>query len=127
MLSAQVYDVIDATSAAVRASGVASADEVRHCAPLVQFSAETRAACATLKQFLFRNLYRHPQVVQTTHQAQDVVRDLFAAYVRDPAEMQADFAARSDRERAVADYIAGMTDRFAVREHERLTGQRILP
>jgi dGTPase len=127
MLSAQVYDVIDATSAALRASGVATADEVRHCAPLVQFSAGTRAACATLKQFLFRNLYRHPQVVQTTHQAQDVVRDLFAAYVRDPAEMQADFAARSDRERAVADYIAGMTDRFAVREHERLTGQRILP
>jgi dGTPase len=46
--------------------------------------------------------------------------------VRDPAEMQADFAARADRERAVADYIAGMTDRFAMREHERLTGQRVL-
>jgi dGTPase len=126
MLSAQVYDVIDATRAALAASGVSTADEARRSMPLVQFSAGMRASCATLKQFLFRNLYRHPQVVQTTHQAQEVLRDLFAAYVSQPAEMQAGFTTRPDRERAVADYIAGMTDRFAVREHERLTGRRVL-
>ena len=127
MLSAQVYDVIDETHSALRESGVATADEARRSRPLVQFSAAMRASCVTLKQFLFANLYRHAQVVDTTKQAQQVVRDLFAAYVADPAQMQAGFTTRPDRERAVADYIAGMTDRFAVREHERLTGRRALP
>ncbi len=50
--------------------------------------------------------------------------ELFAAYFAKPAEMADSFADRADRERAVADYIAGMTDRFAMREHERLTGRR---
>jgi dGTPase len=128
MLSAQVYDVIDATRLALQSSGVVEgdADAARRSVPLVQFSAEMRSSCAKLKQFLFHDLYRHPQVVQTTLQAQQVVRDLFAAYVADPAQMQVGYATRPDRERAVADYIAGMTDRFAVREHERLTGRRVL-
>ena len=54
-----------------------------------------------------------------------VVRDLFDAYVARPQEMRADFAQRSDRHRAVADYVAGMTDRFATREHRRLTGRDV--
>jgi hypothetical protein len=62
--------------------------------------------------FLFANLYRHPQVTDTTSQAQQVVRELFAAYLDRPAELRPSFAQRPDRERAVADYIAGMTDRF---------------
>jgi len=127
MLSAQVYDVIDATSAALQAAGVADADSARRAPPLVRFSEGMRASSGTLKQFLLRNLYRHPQVVETTQQAKQVVRELYAAYVADPGQMQAGFATRADRERAVADYIAGMTDRFAVREHERLTGRRLLP
>jgi dGTPase len=65
-------------------------------------------------------------VVAMTGQARQVVRELFAAYLAQPAQMPADFAARAHRPRAVADYIAGMTDRFAAREHERLTGQRLL-
>jgi dGTPase len=52
-----------------------------------------------------------------------VVRELFLAYVEQPAEMPAEHAERPQRERAVADYIAGMTDRFALREHQRLTGR----
>jgi dGTPase len=55
-----------------------------------------------------------------------VVRELHAAYLAQPGEMPADFAAREDRHRSVADYIAGMTDRYALREHERLTGRRLL-
>jgi dGTPase len=55
-----------------------------------------------------------------------VVRELFAAYVAQPAEMPTDFAASADLHRSVADYIAGMTDRFALREHERLTGRKLL-
>ncbi len=61
-----------------------------------------------------------------TANAKQVVRELVAAYLADPGQMQADFAARPDTPRAVADYIAGMTDRFAGREHERLTGARLL-
>lgn len=127
MLSAQVYDVIDATRAALDVRAPADAEAVRHCGALVLFSAPMRAQSTALKQFLLRNLYRHPQVMQTTEQAQQVVRELFAAYRQTPAEMPDSFAERAHRERAVADYIAGMTDRFAMREHERLTGRRWLP
>ena len=126
MLSAQIYDVIDATGAALAAAAPRSADDARRTGRLVQFSAEMRAQSSALKRFLFTNLYRHPQVVDTTAQARQVVRELFAAYLDRPAELRPSFAERPDRERAVADYIAGMTDRFALREHERLTGQRLL-
>ena len=132
MLSAQVYDVIDATRLALREHAPASADDVRRCPPLVLFSDGMRERSKALKQFLFRHLYRHPQVMETTGLAQEIVRDLFAAYVAAPQEMKAAFAQQAlagdaaVRARAVADFIAGMTDRFAAREHERLTGRRLL-
>ena len=126
MLSAQVYDVIDTTGAAIAAAVPPDADAARRAGPLVAFSAAMRAESNELKRFLFANLYRHPQVTDTTSQAQQVVRELFAAYLDRPAELRPSFAGRPDRERAVADYIAGMTDRFALREHERLTGRRLL-
>ncbi|MEH3087358.1 MAG: deoxyguanosinetriphosphate triphosphohydrolase [Xylophilus ampelinus] len=148
MLSAQVYDVIDATRAALAAAGCDSPEAVRAAPPLLRFSDAMRSESTALKRFLFKNLYRHPQVMETTGRARTVVRELFAAYRDAPAEMQADFAARAalaadgasaaavfpanaagrgrSPERTVADYIAGMTDRFAVREHERLTGRRLL-
>ncbi|MEB0110135.1 dGTPase [Variovorax sp. GrIS 2.14] len=124
MLSAQVYDVIDATKAALAAATPADADAVRRASPLVRFSEPMRAQSIQLKRFLFANLYRHAQVTATSERAQAVVRGLFAAYLDRADDMPESFAARTDRHRAVADYIAGMTDRFAMREHERLTGQR---
>ena len=126
MLSDQVYDVIDTTRQAVARAGVRSLEEARLAGPLVAFSAPMKARSGELKQFLFAQLYRHPQVMLTTGQAQQVVHELFEAYVAQPAEMPADFAIRADLHRAVADYIAGMTDRFALREHERLTGRKLL-
>ncbi len=93
-------------------------------AALVLFGDAMRTDSAALKRFLLHNLYRHPQVMQTTEQARDVVTGLFVAYLDNPAQMPDSFAHRADKERAVADYIAGMTDRFAMREHERLTGRR---
>lgn len=132
MLSDQVYDVIDSTQAAIDREGPDSPDAVRRAPALVQFSDGMRESSQVLKQFLFKNLYRHPQVMETTNVAQKVVRDLFAAYTASPGEMKAAFAEQAWRDqgtmraRAVADFIAGMTDRFAVREHERLTGQRLL-
>lgn len=125
MLSQQVYDVIDATRARIAEHQPADADEARRCPPLVRFSPEMREASTQLKRFLFKELYRHPQVNETTVRAKQVLTELFHAYVASPSEMQAAYTQREDRHRAVADYISGMTDRFAVREHERLTGQRI--
>jgi dGTPase len=124
MLSAQVYDVIAATSAAIAAAAPADAQAVRAAPPLVLFSDAMRAASTGLKRFLLHNLYRHPRVTETTGRARAVVRTLFDAYLADPARMPEDYAVRADRQRAVADYIAGMTDRFAIREYESLTGQR---
>jgi len=124
MLSQQVYDVIDATRARIADHMPPSADQARRCPPLVRFSPGMREASSTLKKFLFKELYRHEKVNETTAQAKQVLTELFAAYVAQPEEMQAAFAQRDDRHRAIADYIAGMTDRFAVREHERLTGRK---
>jgi len=131
MLSAQVYDVIGATQAALAQARPASVDEVRGMPALVGFGEEMRAQSQALKRFLFHNLYRHAQVVQTTDHARQVVRELFAGYLADPQAMKPAFAERcqvqadlAGRARVVADFIAGMTDRYAVREHERMTGRR---
>lgn len=126
MLSGQVYDVIAATQAAIDRADPADADAARLAGPLVRFGDLMREQSVELKRFLFANLYRHPRVTENTEQAKEVVRALFSAYCADPAEMRVEYAARGDLERAVADYIAGMTDRFALREHERLTGRRLL-
>ena len=80
-----------------------------------------------LKQFLLRNLYRHPQVMETTERARRVVTELFAFYLDQPHEPPMSHQPDTHRARAVADYIAGMTDRFAIREHERLSGMVLFP
>ena len=136
MLSAQVYDVIDATGLALQAAAPADVDAVRQHPALVCFSGQMAMESASLKGFLLQNLYRHPQVLRTTQAAQQVVRDLFEVYLSDPAQMpQAHLdrfggpaaapATAAKPERIVADYIAGMTDRFATKEHERLKGHAI--
>jgi dGTPase len=120
MLSSQVYDVINTTRSALQAQQVGSADAARALPPLVQFSGLIRAQTNDIKYWLLHNLYRHPQVMQTTVQAQGMVSDLFAAYTAKPQHMPASYAQQANLSRAVADYIAGMTDRHAQREHERL-------
>ncbi len=133
MLSDQVYDVIDATRQALAQANPQQVDDVRAAPALVCFSAAMREQSQVLKRFLFRNLYRHPQVMATTARAQQVVRELFAAYLAQPAQMKPAFAARaqagdgeSARARVVADFIAGMTDRYAASEHARITGLQLL-
>ncbi len=132
MLSSQVYDVISATQAAIAQAKPTGVSDVRLAPPLVQFNAPMKQQSQVLKAFLLSQLYRHPQVMDMTGQAQQVVRDLFAVYMAAPHEMGSGVLARSPvgecdtdpaRARSVADYIAGMTDRFAGREYERLTGQ----
>ena len=126
MLSAQVYDIIDATRVALAEAEPADLEAVRRAdKPLLRFSAAMRTRSTDLKRFLFANLYRHPQVQSTRLRAEEVLRDLFIAYRSDPAQLPQDFSGRADPERACADYIAGMTDRFAIREHHRLTGKTL--
>jgi dGTPase len=138
MLSAQVYDLLEATGQALLQVQPASVQDVRQCGrSLVQFSEAQRQESQALKSFLFKHLYRHVQVMYTMDQAKQVVVDLFAIYNDRPSEMGDDSALAADRwpdegpqpmtqERRVADYIAGMTDRFALQEHARLTGRRVL-
>jgi len=133
MLSAQVYDVMNATQAAIQAVNPQSVDAVRASRSLVMFSDTMRRESNMLKHFLLHNLYRHPQVVESMAQAKRIVAELFSIYLVTPTEMQSSFASQADsahsdsaRARAVADYIAGMTDRFATREHARLTGAPLL-
>ena len=129
LLSDQVADLIFTTTAALRSAeadhGPLDAHAVRQLPPLVQTSAALRGDATALKRFLFAELYRHPRVAHMTALGRTVIAELFAAYTARPAEMPADFAQGDESPRAVADYIAGMTDRFAQREHQRLTGQRL--
>ena len=129
MLSSQIYDLMDSTQAAIALAAPADVQAVRNFPPLVQFSPAMQQETAQLKAFLFASLYRHPRVLETMDKARQVVGDLFAAYVNDPAAMQAGAdasAPQAQSTRRVADYIAGMTDRFASREHQRLTGRVLL-
>jgi dGTPase len=123
MLSAQVYDGIDSSAALIDSHRPADADAARRLPPLIRFSPPAQAEAAQTKSFLFEHLYRHPRVMATTEGARQVVRVLFEAYLADPAQLPAEHASRQPLQQAIADYIAGMTDRFALREHERLTGQ----
>ena len=138
MLSAQVFNVIQTTQLGIDRLGPQNVDEVRALPALVSFDADMQKKSTNLKAFLSHHLYCHTQVVDKMNLARQVIHDLFGAYSANPLEMQAGFAARcanldsttpqqpAATQRVVADYIAGMTDRFAAREHERLTGQRLL-
>src|SRR5574337_495891 len=91
--------------------------------PLVAHSPAIFAADKDIKAFLFAHMYRHPTVVSVRNKAEAVVRRLFEVYLNDPYTMPkpwAEKAGQGERARAVADYIAGMTDRFAIHEHARL-------
>ena len=130
MIGAMIDDVLAETSARARAAGVASADDVRALSyALVQFSRPMLEDLGALRQFLMERMYRHPQVNQSREAARQVLADLFARFIVDPAAMPPEWTDRAAgdeaaRARAVCDYIAGMTDRYAFEEHRRLFGPR---
>ena len=125
MLSDQVDDIVATTSAHLERHAPSNADEVRALPVLVRFSPSMREEVTALKRFLFASLYRHPQVLQTTARAREVVHALFKAYEQAPAQLPDEHRSAYAQlgARALADYIAGMTDRFASREYAWLTGQ----
>ncbi|MBL8587246.1 MAG: deoxyguanosinetriphosphate triphosphohydrolase [Methylobacteriaceae bacterium] len=93
-------------------------------APVVAFSPAMRAADAAIKAFLYPNMYRHPRVMRVRARADDVLRDLFRRFMQRPQDLPEEWRPTDDgepgRARAVADYVAGMTDRYALAEHRRL-------
>jgi dGTPase len=125
MLSAQILDVVASTLERAMASGARNAQEVRGCQVLVGFSDGLAAEVQVLKAFLRERLYRHPQVMDTTGKARVIVQELFSAYLSDVRLLPDSVREKTPLVRSVADYLAGMTDRFATREHQRITGQRL--
>ena len=122
-----VNDLIAET--ARRVEGLTSVDEVRRAGrALAAFSPEMAANERRLKTFMYEKLYHHPQQLQTAERARAVTAELYAALVQDPRLMEDGWQARLPdeepaRSRHVADYIAGMTDRFAIALHARIYGR----
>jgi dGTPase len=121
LLAHCVQDLTASTRQRLESLRPDSVDAVRQAPPLVGFSEALAEALRALKRFLFARLYRHPQVEGQRALAQQVLRELFVIYLAQGAPEPRD----ADPARACADYLAGMTDRFAIREHQRLTGQRL--
>jgi dGTPase len=135
MIGRVVEDLVAASRAELDAVRPDSPEAVRHAGRrLIRFSEEIGAAHDELKRFLRDRLYRHNRVIRMTTKAQRTVRELFEAFMQEPRLLPEDHAravARKEavhgaggRARAVADYIAGMTDRFAILEHGRLFDPR---
>lgn len=118
-------DLVATTSRALLQRPPATSDAARRLPPLVQMSSEVAEESAALKEFLRTYLYRHPRVAETTGLARQVVHDLFRAYLHDSSAQSPEAGSPEGAVRRVADYLAGMTDRFALREHERITGKRV--
>ena len=128
-----VGDVIDATREAARDAGVSNVADVRaYGAALAGFSPDMVAAERDLKRFMYRTLYHHPTQMAAADAARDVVTHLFVAYQGDPGAMGGDWGAalpddETGRARHIADYIAGMTDRFALDRFAELFGKEAVP
>ena len=123
VIDAQVTDLLTETQQRIAANGIKTLADVERAPPLVGFSAAMQAENRELKTFLRTELYRHYQVVRMTNKARRVIRDLFAAFLAEPRLLPPQYQASGEQEgmpRVIADYIAGMTDRYAIKEHRRL-------
>ena len=129
MINHQATDLLDTSRAAIDAADPRSVDDVRaHRGPLIRFGAPMLAQHRELKQLLRRRLYRHYRVFRMSMKAQRIVRDLFDVFFDTPRALPHATQRRIDeqggsesvRARLVADYVAGMTDRFAIAEYGRL-------
>ncbi len=127
MINRVVTDLIENTQAAIRRLQPESIEDIRsQPGPLVSFTDAVSVEHRELKRFLNENMYRHPTVKSMQDKARERVRALFDQYMSKPLQMPDEFSARaaqgdtSVKARVVADYIAGMTDRFAIAEYERL-------
>ena len=123
-----VNDLINNTKSNIKNESITNFTEVRdHDRPLVCFSEEVKKSNMVLKRFLYANLYKHPDVIKMTEEANRIIKNLFSAYNNDISLLPKDFYTYNlekinsgFKERVICDYIAGMTDRFAQQEHKKL-------
>lgn len=131
MLSAQLEDVIQTTVKAIDDSGVQSVDDVQQLDHnLLTHSQKYIDMNTPYKAFLYENLYRHYRVVRMSRRAERFLSDLFNSYIEEPAQLPPSVREKIDHRglyRATTDYIAGMTDRFALQEWERLYSPFVRP
>jgi dGTPase len=124
MITAMTADLVEESCRLIEDAAPQSIDDVRAAPPLIRFSAAMRAETTALKRFLYANLYRHFKVNRMRVKASRVIRELFDAFMTDPVLLPFDYqVAGGDthkQARKIADYIAGMTDRYAIREHKRI-------
>lgn len=124
MINTLIVDLIGTSGQKIQDAGVQSLEEVRQAPALISFSDAMRKEELLLKRFLRENLYRHYQVNRMTSKAKRIVRELFEAFMAEPRLLAPDYQVEGGdparQARKVADYIAGMTDRYAIREHRRL-------
>lgn len=124
MINALVIDLIATSRTRIAEAGVQSIDDVRNAPPLIAFSDTMRSEAQELKRFLRKNLYQHYQVNRMTSKARRIVTDLFGIFLSSPQLLPPDYqhgpSEVLEQARMVADYIAGMTDRYAMREYRRL-------
>ena len=129
MINTLVSDVIQTSEKNIRTAKLESLADVYAAAPMLAFSELMFEQQRALKKFLHSNLYRHYKVMRMSSKAQRIITDLFEVFMADarllPPQFQA--SAEADRARAVADYIAGMTDRYAIREHRRIFAVEEVP
>ena len=125
MITAMIDDVVRCSKARLEALDEASLRGVREAGrPVIVPSEERRAEMTGLKAFLLAKVYRHPRVMHVMRGAEQIVAELFARYLAEPEEMPAPWrvadARQGQRAAVVADFVAGMTDRYAINEHRRL-------
>jgi len=126
LVGIQVTDTVRATQQAIEAANIQSLEDLRlHHSNLAGYSADLAERNAELKKFLYANFYRHYRVVRMAVKAERLLAELFTAYIEEPLQLPTETLqlAREDPEgihRVVCDYLAGMTDRYAVQEHKRL-------
>ncbi len=126
MITAMIDDVVRESRVRLQALDPQSLDGVRGAGrPVILLSAERHAEMESLKDFLFAKVYRHPRVMHVMRGAEQIVGDLFSRYMAEPGEMSATWRSVGGEDRAaraavVADFVAGMTDRYAINEHRRL-------
>jgi dGTPase len=122
MISTLVVDLTRQSAKNIATHGPHSLDQVRSAPALIAFSPVIQSQQTELKRFLRLNLYQHYQVARMTNKARRIITELFDALLTEPRLLPPQDQGRAKHEpaRAVADYVAGMTDRYAMREHRRL-------
>ncbi|UVW29129.1 deoxyguanosinetriphosphate triphosphohydrolase [Massilia sp. H6] len=123
MITQMTADLVETSATLIAQAAPRHIDEVRAAPPLIRFSSQMRAETTALKRFLYANLYRHFQVNRMRVKASRIVRELFDGFLQDPVLLPQDYQVEGDPQgqaRKIADYIAGMTDRYAIREHRRI-------